>query len=92
LKDHRLYAKLSKYEFWLKEVVFLEHVISTEKVLIDPKKIESISKWERYVNMTEFCSFLRLTGYYRSFIERFPTIATPLTWLTQKEVKWEWLK
>lgn len=92
MKDHRLYAKLSKYEFWLKEVAFLEHVISAEKVLIDPKKIEAISKWERYVNMTEFRSFLGLMGYYRRFIERFPTIATPLTWLTRKEVKWEWLK
>jgi cell fate regulator YaaT (PSP1 superfamily) len=28
LRDHQLYAKLSKCEFWLKEVPFLGHVIS----------------------------------------------------------------
>jgi hypothetical protein len=29
-----------------------------KRVLIDPKKIEAISKWKRYVNMTEFVVFL----------------------------------
>jgi hypothetical protein len=28
LRDHRLFAKLSKYEFWLKEIKFLGHTIS----------------------------------------------------------------
>ena len=30
LREHQLYAKFSKCEFWLKEVGFLEHVISGE--------------------------------------------------------------
>jgi hypothetical protein len=29
LREHQLYAKFSKCEFWLKEVGFLGHVIST---------------------------------------------------------------
>ena len=28
LRDHQLYAKFSKYEFWLNEVRFLGHVVS----------------------------------------------------------------
>jgi hypothetical protein len=28
LQDHKLYVKLSKCEFWLKQVAFLGHVIS----------------------------------------------------------------
>jgi hypothetical protein len=28
LREHQLYAKRSKYEFWLKEVSFLGHVVS----------------------------------------------------------------
>jgi hypothetical protein len=28
LRGHQLYAKMSKYEFWLKEVPFLGHIIS----------------------------------------------------------------
>jgi hypothetical protein len=30
LRDHQLYAKYSKCEFWLGEVPFLGHVISSE--------------------------------------------------------------
>ena len=42
LRDKQLYAKFSKCEFWLEEVVFLGHVISAEGVYFDPKKIEAI--------------------------------------------------
>jgi hypothetical protein len=39
LREHRLYAKLSKYEFWLKQVVFLGHVISKGGISVDPSKV-----------------------------------------------------
>ena len=42
--------------------------------------------------MTEIRSFLGLAGYYRRVIEGFSTIASPMTWLTRKEVKFEWSK
>ena len=42
LRDKQLYVKFSKCEFWLKEVVFLGHIISAEGVCVDPKKIEAI--------------------------------------------------
>jgi hypothetical protein len=52
LRENRLYAKLDKYEFWLKEVVFLGHVISAKGIFIDPKKVEAMLKWERPTNVT----------------------------------------
>jgi hypothetical protein len=36
LRDHNLYAKLSKYEFWLKQVAFLGHVILNGGISVDP--------------------------------------------------------
>jgi hypothetical protein len=39
LQDHKLYAKLSKYEFWLKQVAFLGHVISKGGIPVDPSKV-----------------------------------------------------
>ena len=42
LRDHQLYTKFSKYEFWLDKVAFLGHVVSKEGITIDPKKIEAI--------------------------------------------------
>jgi hypothetical protein len=90
LRDHQLYAKLSKCEFWLKRVTFLGHVISAEGVFVDPQKVEAILKWERPTSVTEIRSFLGLVGYYRRFIEGFSLIATPLTQLTRKNKKWVW--
>jgi hypothetical protein len=39
LRDHKLYAKLSKCEFWLKQVAFLRHVISKGGISVDPIKV-----------------------------------------------------
>jgi hypothetical protein len=39
LREHQLYAKFSKCEFWLKKVGFLSHVISAGGVSIDPSKL-----------------------------------------------------
>ena len=46
LREHQLYAKFSKCEFWLKEVGFLGHVISKEGIAVDPAKVETVTKWE----------------------------------------------
>ena len=84
LKDRELYAKFSKCEFWLNEVVFLRYVISRAGIFVDPRKIEAIVNWEQPKNVSEVRSFLGLAGYYRRFVEHFSLIATPLTRLTRK--------
>jgi hypothetical protein len=42
LREHQLYAKLSKCEFWLKEVSFLGHIIFNGGVAVDPKKVQDV--------------------------------------------------
>ena len=42
LRDHQLYAKFSKCDFWLTEVRFLGHVVSTSGVSVDPEKVEVV--------------------------------------------------
>ena len=90
LRDHRLYAKFSKCEFWLEQVAFLGHVISKDGIQVDPKKIEAVADWPRPTTVTEIRSFLGLAGYYRRFVKDFSKIAVPLTRLTQKNVKFVW--
>ncbi|KAK8594305.1 hypothetical protein V6N13_126114 [Hibiscus sabdariffa] len=67
LLENQLYAKLSKCEFWIREVVFLGHVVSSEGIRVDPKKVEAIVNWKQPTSVTEICSFLGLAGYYRRF-------------------------
>ena len=90
LRDHQFYIKFSKCEFWLTEVRFLGHVVSASYVSVDPEKVEVVMGWERPKSVFEIRSFLGLAGYYRRFIEDFSRLATPMTRLTRKEVKFEW--
>ncbi|KAE8660034.1 Peptidase M50 family protein isoform 1 [Hibiscus syriacus] len=46
LRENELYTKLSKCEFWLSEVTFLGHIISTEGIRVDPSKVEAILNWK----------------------------------------------
>ncbi|KAG8493049.1 hypothetical protein CXB51_010393 [Gossypium anomalum] len=90
LRDKQLYAKFSKCEFWLREVSFLGHVVSVSGFHVDPSKISAILDWKPPRNVTEVRSFLGLAGYYRRFVKGFSMIATPMTKLLQKDVKFEW--
>jgi hypothetical protein len=67
-------------------------VISGEGISADPNKVEAVVKWERPTNVTEVRSFLGLAGYYKRFVEGFSRLATPLTRLTQRNVKFEWIE
>ncbi|KAA0045650.1 DNA/RNA polymerases superfamily protein [Cucumis melo var. makuwa] len=90
LHDKQLYAKFSKCEFWLEQVVFLGHVVLAKGVSVDPQKVEAVVNWERPTSAKEVHSFLGLAGYYRRFIEDFSRLALPLTALTRKNAKFEW--
>ncbi|KAD6453055.1 hypothetical protein E3N88_07760 [Mikania micrantha] len=90
LRQKKLYAKFSKCDFWLDKVAFLGHVISAEGIMMDPAKVEAITKWPVPTSVTEIRSFLGLAGYYRRFVEGFSKIVLPLTQLLRKGVKYSW--
>nr|CAE02842.3 OSJNBa0014F04.8 [Oryza sativa Japonica Group] len=62
LREHQLYAKFSKCEFWLSEVKFLGHVISAGGVAVDPSNVESVTNWKQPKTVSEIRSFLGLAG------------------------------
>jgi hypothetical protein len=90
LRDHQLYAKLSKCSFYQKKIHYLGHIISEDGIAVDPEKIEAIREWSVLKNVTKIRSFMGLVGYYRRFIEGFSKIAHPITSLQRKGVKFQW--
>ena len=90
LRDHQLYAKLSKCEFWLTEVRFLGHLVSSSGMSVDLEKVEAVMNCERPKSVFEIRSLLGLVGYYGRFIEDFFRLAAPMMRLTRKEVKLDW--
>ena len=84
-----MYAEFKKCKFWLEKVIFLGHVVSENGISVDPMKVEAMSNCPRPTNVSEICSFLGLAGYYRRFVEGFLKLASPLTHLTRKNVKFQ---
>jgi hypothetical protein len=90
LWEHQLYVKFSKYEFWIKEVPFLGHVVSPEGIMVDPSKVKEVLDWKPPTSVSEVRSFLGLTGYYRWFILNFSKIAKLIPDLLKKGNKYFW--
>jgi hypothetical protein len=79
-----LYAKLSKCEFWLKQVSYLGHIISKGGICVDPRKIQDVLGWNMPINVGAIRSFLGSAGYYWRFIEGLSKVIKPMTELLEK--------
>jgi hypothetical protein len=90
LQDHRLYAKFSKCDFWLREIKFLGHTISQDGIAIGPEKVQEVMDWNPPTTVRLIQSFLGLAGYYQRFIPDFSRIAKPVTEWLKKGVKFDW--
>jgi hypothetical protein len=90
LREHQLYAKLSKCEFWISEVLFLGHIINKEGLAMDPKKVADILNWKAPTDARGIKSFIGMAGYYRRFIEGFLKIVKPRTALLGNKVEFKW--
>jgi hypothetical protein len=90
MREHYLYAKLSKCDFWLKEIKFLGHTISQDCIAIDPDKVQEVMNWKPPTTVRQIRSFLGLAGYYRRLIPNFSQIAKPMTKLLKKGAKFKW--
>jgi len=53
LCEHQLYAKFSKFEFWLKKVLFLDHILSEQGILVDPTKVQDVMDWKAPTSVSE---------------------------------------
>jgi hypothetical protein len=68
----------------------LGHIILVDGIVVDPRKIKFIRGWTTPINVIEVISFMGLIGYYRRFIKGFSKIASLVTPLQNKGVKFEW--
>src|SRR3954462_4617787 len=90
LREHRLYAKFSKCEFWLPEVTYLGHVISAKGIAVNLERVQAVLDWTPPESVKQVRSFLGLASYCRRFIEKFSKVAKPLTELLKKDKKFLW--
>ena len=53
LREHQLYTKREKCDFWMTDVKFLGHVVSQRGISVDSSKVDAIINWERPKNVSE---------------------------------------
>eukprot|EP00253_Pinus_taeda_P017694 PITA_17694 len=90
LREHQLYAKFSKCDFFKEEIQYLGHVITKEGIAVDPEKIKAIMDWLVPKDVADVRSFMGLAGYYRRVVEGFSKVAFPITSLQKKGKSFQW--
>ncbi|KIH64092.1 reverse transcriptase [Ancylostoma duodenale] len=87
IRSFGMKLRIDKCVFAAKEVEYLGVLISKNGSRINPKQIESITKYPTPKTVTDVKSFLGAASYFRRYIPNFAKIANPLTGLTRKENK-----
>ena len=90
LREHKLYAKLSKCNFCNSSARFLGHEVGADGLRVDPKKIALVKDWPQPKSVHELRQFLGFANYFRRFIQGFGQMSAPLTGLLRKSQVWDW--
>ena len=85
-----LKLKLSKCEFFMKQLQFLGHVISERGIQPDFDKVKVICEMPPLCCVRDVRAFIGMCGYYRRYIPNFAHIAAPLIALTRKNAHFDW--
>ena len=90
LRDHRLFAKLSKCQFCKSSVEFLGHVVSADGIGMDRHKVQAVQDWPQPRTVKDIMQFVGLTNYYRKFVKSYASITVPLYELLKKDTPFVW--
>lgn len=86
-RQTNLKIQLDKSDFLRKEVLYLGHTITKDRLRPNNDKITAVLNYPLPRTTTEIKSFLGLVGYYRRFIKDFARITQPLTSCLKKRNK-----
>uniref|UniRef100_A0A5S6QK16 RNA-directed DNA polymerase n=1 Tax=Trichuris muris TaxID=70415 RepID=A0A5S6QK16_TRIMR len=72
------------------EIECLGHIVDVNGIRTHPNRVKAMVDYPVPHDTKELRRFLGMCGYYRRFINKFASIARPLTNLLKKEVQWHW--
>jgi hypothetical protein len=89
LRAADLQADIRKSEFNTTETRFLEYILSTSSIAVDPTKVATVANWEPPTKIKELQAFLGFCNFYRRFISDFSRIAK-LFYRLIASFEWKW--
>ncbi|PIK58309.1 hypothetical protein BSL78_04815 [Apostichopus japonicus] len=89
-QENNLKLNIDKCKFKVSEVKYIGHILTSNGIKPDPKKIEAIQEMQPPTNVTELKRFLGMINYVAKFIRNLSAISEPLRVLLRKETVWHW--
>ena len=86
LHKFQLFANLKKCAFAVQQVDFLEFIISTKEIMMDPSQVSTIADWPTPKTYWEVQVFLSFANFYWCFIKDYSKITESLTKLLKRSV------
>ena len=95
LREHQLYARISKCSFMCPELEYLRHIVGRDGLRVDPRKVRAVQTWPTPTEVHKLLAFLGLSNYiagsYGSCGFAAATPAIPYANVTEAEVlNWCW--
>jgi len=90
LRVNSLFANSVKCTFCVDNIVFLGFIVNKNGVHVDPEKIKVIQEWPTQQNVGDVRSLHGLASFYRRFVPKFSSLASPLNELVKKDTPFCW--
>ncbi|PIK48181.1 hypothetical protein BSL78_14973 [Apostichopus japonicus] len=89
-RDKKLKLNLDKCKFKVDEVPYIGHILTSDGVKPDIKKVKAIQEMHPPTNITELKRFLGMVNYVAKFVDNLSAISEPLRVLLRKDTVWQW--
>lgn len=57
LRKNKPYVKFIKCDLWMKQILFIGHIISIDNVVVDPFKVAAVMDWNQLKNVIKVRNF-----------------------------------
>ncbi len=85
-----LQININKCKFHVQKIIFLEFLMSIERLKMNSQKIQAVVDWSTLNNLTQMQFFIDFCNFYQCFIKNFSKIVRSMIQLTQKKIIFEW--
>jgi len=90
LREADLQINIDKCKFHVQKIIFLELLMSIEKLKMNLRKMQAVVDWSTLNNLTQMQFFINFCNFYRHFLKNFSKIVRSMIQLTQKKISFEW--